>query len=46
MSIESEGDDSGVMFSITSAGQIQYTSSDSVGFNAGTMRFRAITTSV
>ena len=46
MSIESEGDDSGLAFSITNAGQVQYTSANAAGFSAGTIKFRAITTSV
>jgi len=44
MSIESVGDDCGVTFSITSAGQIQYTST-STG-SGGTIKFRAVTLSV
>jgi hypothetical protein len=46
ISISSEGDISGVTFSITSAGQIQYTSTNYSGFVSGTIKFRAITTSV
>jgi hypothetical protein len=46
MSVESEGDDSGIVFSITSAGQIQYTSQNYTGFVSGTIKFRAITTSI
>lgn len=46
MSIESEGDDSGLSFSITSAGQVQYTSSNVAGFTSGVAKFRAITTSI
>ena len=46
MSIESQGDDSGVVFSITSAGQIQYTSNNYTGFVSGIIKFRAITTSI
>lgn len=46
MSISSTGDDSGVIFSITAAGQIQYTSSNYLGFVSGTIKFRAITTTV
>jgi hypothetical protein len=38
MSQESVGDDTGVEFSITSSGQVQYTSTDGV---SGTIRFRA-----
>ncbi len=40
------GDDSGVVFSITSAGQIQYIDSNYSGFTAGKMVFRALTLSV
>ena len=43
---KSLGDESGVEFSITSSGQIQYTSPDSAGFVSLTMRFRASTTQV
>lgn len=46
MSIESEGDDSGLTFSITNAGQIQYTSTNVAGFVSGVANFRATTTSV
>lgn len=46
MTIESEGDDSGVLFTISNAGQVQYTSANSAGFVSGTMKFRAITTSI
>ena len=46
MSIESVGDNSGVAFSITSAGQVQYTSGNVSGFSAGLIKFRAIVTSV
>ena len=42
----STGDDSLITFSITSAGQIQYTSASYAGFVSGTMKFRATTTSV
>ncbi len=40
------GDDSGVVFSITNAGQVQYTSPTSAGFVSLTMKFRAIVTLV
>jgi hypothetical protein len=40
------GDDSGITFSITSAGQIRYTSTNSAGFVSSTIKFRAITVSV
>lgn len=43
MSIVSRGDDSGVIFSITNAGQIQYTSLSSAGFVSNTIKFRALT---
>jgi hypothetical protein len=46
MSISSVGDDSGVTFSITSAGQVQYTSANYTGFVSGVIKFRAITTTV
>lgn len=46
IAVNSVGDDSGIVFSITSAGQIQYTSGNAAGFVSGTMKFRAITTSV
>ena len=46
MSIESTGDDSGILFSINSSGQIQYTSSNKAGFISGLIKFRAITTSI
>jgi|GEM_PF-5489955 hypothetical protein len=39
------GDESGIVFTITSGGQVQYTSSNYAGFVSGTIRFRAITTS-
>lgn len=46
MSVDSTGDTSGIAFSITSAGQIQYTSTNEAGFVSNTMKFRAATTSV
>jgi hypothetical protein len=46
MTVQSDGDDSGLVFTITNAGQIQYTSPNSAGFSAGTIKFRALTTSV
>jgi len=46
MSVSSTGDDSGVVLSITNLGQVQYTSANYSGFNALTMKFRAITVSV
>jgi hypothetical protein len=45
MAQQSVGDESGVVLSITSGGQVQYTSADYAGFVAGVIRFRAITTS-
>lgn len=42
----SNGDDSSVLFSITNAGQIQYTSGNYAGFNALTIKFISRTTSV
>lgn len=46
LSISSSGDSTGVMFSITNSGQLQYTSQNYTGFVSGAMKFRAITTSV
>lgn len=46
MAITAVGDDSGVSFDITSAGQIQYSSADYAGFSSLAIKFRAITTSV
>jgi hypothetical protein len=46
MSQTSVGDASLITFSITTAGQIQYTSASYPGFVSGTIKFRAITTSV
>lgn len=46
MSQESVGDNSGIIFTITNAGQIQYISQDLAGFVEGTIRFRARTTSI
>ena len=46
MSVESTGDTSNITFTITSAGQVQYTSGNETGFVSNTMKFRAITTSV
>lgn len=43
---ESVGDDSGIVFTITSAGQVQYTSTNNAGFSSATVKFRAYTTSV
>jgi hypothetical protein len=46
ISTSSNGDSSNVGFTITSAGQVQYTSADNPGFVSGLIKFRAITTSV
>ena len=46
MSVSSTGDNSNVNFTITSAGQIQYTSGNEAGFVSGDIKFRAITTTV
>ena len=46
MSVESVGDESGVSFSITTAGQVQYQSSNVSGFTSNSMKFRAKTLSV
>lgn len=46
MAVSSAGDESGVVFSITSAGQVQYTSANYSGFVSGKIKFRAITTTV
>ncbi len=42
----STGDNSGIIFSITAGGQVQYTSTNVSGFASGLIKFRAITTSV
>lgn len=46
MFVVSVGDDSGIVFTIDSSGQVQYTSASSAGFVANTMKFRALTLSV
>lgn len=46
LSSSSVGDASGIVFSITTSGQVQYTSGNSAGFTATTIKFRAICTSV
>jgi hypothetical protein len=46
MTAMSRGDDSGVVFSITTGGQVQYTSTNVSGFTANAVKFRAITTSI
>jgi len=45
MSVESTGDDAGVLFTITNSGQVQYTSSNNAGFVSAVIKFRAIVTS-
>ena len=46
IAIQSTGDESGVSFSITSTGQMQYTSANYVGFVSGAIKFKATTSSV
>lgn len=46
MTTTSVGDDSGITFSITTSGQIQYTSTNVSGFTLGTIKYRAQTLSV
>lgn len=46
ISVNSTGDNSGISFSITNFGQVQYASSNYTGFVSGVIKFRAITTSV
>jgi hypothetical protein len=46
MSTSGSGDNSLVSFSITNAGQVQYTSGNYSGFASLTIKFRALTTSV
>lgn len=46
MTVSSTGDTSGIVLSITTAGQIQYTSTNEAGHTASTMKFRALTTGV
>lgn len=46
MSQTSTGDTSGFVFTITNAGQVQYTNLNYSGFVSATVKFRAITTSV
>ena len=41
---ESIGDDSGIDFSITAGGQVQYTSGNEAGFVSGSIKFRVTTT--
>ena len=45
ISVISTGDESGIQFSITSSGQLKYTSANYSGFVSGTIKFRALTTS-
>lgn len=44
LSITANGDSSGIVFSITNSGQIQYMSSNFPGFSSAVAKFRAITT--
>lgn len=46
ISIESTGDNSQVVFSITSSGQIQYVTPNYAGFTTGQIKYRAITLGV
>jgi hypothetical protein len=46
MAVESVGDDSLVSFTITAAGQVQYSKSTTAGWVSTTIKFRADTTSV
>lgn len=46
MSQTATGDTSGLVFSITNAGQVQYTSTDVAGFVSNTVKFRATTLSI
>lgn len=46
MAPESTGDTSGFVFTVTSAGQVQYTNNNYTGFTSATLKFRAITVSV
>lgn len=46
MYVSSTGDTSGVVFTITTAGQVQYTSTNVTGFVSDKIQFRAITTAV
>lgn len=45
ISVISTGDDSGIVFSITALGQLQYTSANLAGFSTGAIKYRASTTS-
>ena len=46
VAINTVGDNSQISFDITPTGQVQYSSTTYAGFTAGTIKFRAITTSV
>jgi Tfp pilus assembly protein PilX len=46
MSVSAVGDESGLVFTITTAGQVQYVSSNLAGFVSNTVKFRALTTSL
>ena len=46
MFVEATGDNSQVAFTITAAGQVQYTSGNVAGFSTGNIKFRALTLTV
>lgn len=46
IAIESTGDNSLIVFTITTGGQIQYVSGNYTGFTSGLIKFRSITTSI
>lgn len=46
ISVSKSGDETDYEFSITSVGQVQYVSSNSLGYTSSTIKFRAWTTSV
>ena len=46
IAVEAVGDNSNVNFTITAAGQIQYTSGNEAGFVSNVIKFRAVTTTV
>jgi hypothetical protein len=46
LAVSSTGDTSGYSFSITTAGQVQYTSTNVTGFTSGNVRFRAQVTNI
>jgi hypothetical protein len=43
MAVEKSGESSGISFSITSGGQIQYTSTNVSGFSSGTIKWSSTT---